>query len=109
MIFLKPIRRAKQRKPLRRIGAATRRYLEARDVFLWGLWVEVAEKGTKEASVPCAMACGRGVRVWREGERMCTNGDVDHILTRSRRPDLRCDPANLQVLCRTCHRAKHAR
>jgi 5-methylcytosine-specific restriction protein A len=30
-------------------------------------------------------------------------GDVDHILSIRRRPDLRLDPENLQALCRACH------
>jgi hypothetical protein len=28
---------------------------------------------------------------------------VDHIVSRSRRPDLALDPRNLQTLCGTCH------
>lgn len=37
-----------------------------------------------------------------------TTGDVDHVEPRSRRPDLRCDPRNMRLLARHCHRiVKH--
>ena len=96
------------RKPLRRVGAATRRYLVVREALLWGLWAEHAEKGAIMASVPCGCGCGRGVGMWRRGSQLRSDGHVDHILKRSLRPDLRCDPKNMQLLTATCHRAKHA-
>jgi 5-methylcytosine-specific restriction endonuclease McrA len=39
---------------------------------------------------------------WVEAE----NIEVDHILSRSRRPDLRFDHANLQPLCHRCNTKK---
>ena len=44
------------------------------------------------------------------GEEMCAKcgnepgTDPDHILKRSKRPDLVGDPSNRRMLCRSCHR-----
>src|SRR3990167_5450459 len=46
MMLPKPPRRRVfwYRKPLRRVGAATRRDLVVREALLWGVWAEHAEK-----------------------------------------------------------------
>lgn len=33
--------------------------------------------------------------------------EVDHVIGRAVRPDLKHDPDNWQATCRPCHRAKH--
>jgi len=51
------------------------------------------ENGWYRCSTENNHGCGRWVQY----------PEVDHIIKRSVRPDLKYDPTNLQVLCHECH------
>lgn len=80
--------RHKPRKPIRQRGKA---------YMAWTTYRENVAKPYLDRTVghTCA-CCGRGDR----------HLDVDHIINKGSRPDLKYDLNNMQYLCRPCHRAK---
>ena len=102
----------KRRKPLRRIGAVTRRYLAAREAFLHARWLTAAPTTGDYRAAACA--CGDGqcterVLLWWDplARRLKTNGHVHHNLKRSTHPGLREDHENLLLVSTECHQRLH--
>jgi 5-methylcytosine-specific restriction endonuclease McrA len=58
---------------------------------------------TRDASV--CRACGRRVR--RSNSGLVEKGHVHHVVKRSQSKSLRSNPANLLLLCSTCHADVH--
>lgn len=75
-----------------------RRIAEAAAFYASPEWKVLREEVVREQGRQCR-DCGRTI---------ASDADltVDHILPRSRRPDLALVKANLQVLCRTCNSSK---
>lgn len=117
-------------KPLRHRGVSER-YAAARQGFLEQCYNANAHNShgvnprMSYVLIPCQCSlpdkCPRAIRrvIYRAkagGEHpgatswfvYSTDGDVDHVQPRSRRPDLRDDPTNMRLCSRFCHRmVKH--
>ena len=75
-----------------------KRIEEAQAFYSSPEWRSTRDKVIRDQGRVCA-ECGRQIR-------RKTDVTVDHILPRSKRPDLALESRNLRVLCRSCNSAK---